>query len=281
MILKTQEDFIRIIPTAASTPWEQFEAYVSAAEFWIRKEILGNVLYNSLDTSVAPEHTDIIAQCRRIIALDAYQRAIPFLDIVQTGSGFGVVSNDNLAPASKERVNRLIQQSASQRDEAVENLLDLLEVADTATLDAWKGSKAYSLLSDCIIVSTAEFKRLTKWNGSRSDFVRLKPVIQLKTKMEIESWTGHEFIDLLIEQQRDNDVTEDNRLVLDLLKLAVACFVNGLSDDGQRVRAEAVNLMDANLDAYPLYRDCKEYKIRHRGETLNTEGSSMFFMGGI
>ena len=44
----------------------------------------------------------------KLIASEAMRRAIPSLDLVLTPNGFGVVSNQNIAPASKERVDRLI-----------------------------------------------------------------------------------------------------------------------------------------------------------------------------
>lgn len=52
--------------------------------------------------------------------------ALPQLDIVLTRTGFGVVSNSTLAPASRERVDALSKQLAEAAAETVYTLLDVL-----------------------------------------------------------------------------------------------------------------------------------------------------------
>ena len=47
--------------------------------------------------------------CSRLVVADALRRAIPSLDIVLTPNGFGVVSTQNLAPASKPRVDLIFR----------------------------------------------------------------------------------------------------------------------------------------------------------------------------
>ena len=49
--------------------------------------------------------------------------AIPSLDLVLTPNGFGIVSNQNIVPASRERVDALITSLESQRDAAIEALI--------------------------------------------------------------------------------------------------------------------------------------------------------------
>lgn len=62
----------------------------------------------------------------RAIVSDAFVHAIPSLDLVLTPNGFGIVSNQNVAPASSERVERLIQSLITNRDLAIDALLRLL-----------------------------------------------------------------------------------------------------------------------------------------------------------
>lgn len=72
----------------------------------------------------------------KIVASDAFVRAIPSLDLVLTPNGFGVVSNNTIAPASKERVERLIESLEISRDFAIEELLH-----DLMLSDIWKTSE--------------------------------------------------------------------------------------------------------------------------------------------
>ena len=64
----------------------------------------------------------------KLVAYDAYWRAIPSLDLILTPNGFDIVSNENIAPASKERIERLMTSLEAQRDSVAENLLLHLSV---------------------------------------------------------------------------------------------------------------------------------------------------------
>ena len=59
----------------------------------------------------------------KVLATDAFLRAVPSLDLVLTPNGFGIVSNNTIAPASKDRVDRLLSSLESNRDYAIEQLL--------------------------------------------------------------------------------------------------------------------------------------------------------------
>lgn len=66
---------------------------------------------------------------KKIVATDAFIRAIPSLDLVLTPNGFGIVSNNTVAPASKDYVDRLLLSLAQNRDFAIDNLLhEVLQV---------------------------------------------------------------------------------------------------------------------------------------------------------
>ena len=70
----------------------------------------------------------------KVLATDAFLRAVPSLDLVLTPNGFGVVSNNTIAPASKDRVHRLLTSLENSRDFAIDQLLhELLANPDWRT----------------------------------------------------------------------------------------------------------------------------------------------------
>lgn len=281
MILTSKEEFIKHIPTAASGSWEDMETYRDSAERWLRNELLGKVLYEQINEDPERnEYIELIDLCRKVISLDAYQRAIPFLDLIQSANGFGVVSNTNLAPASRERVDRLLNETIRQRDNETEELLNLLE--DTPAFhDAWKGAKAYSILTDCLIMTAKELKALCSWEGTRQDFIKLKPTIRLCMYNGIGRWVGRKFIDELVEQQRDNDLTPDNATILDLLKVALANYVIDRIKDATMFQDEIITIMDNRIEAYPTYAASTEYLTRHKNSVQNSSDSPVFILGGL
>ena len=53
------------------------------------------------------EDAKLLKLCQRVIAVDAFLHSIPEMDLVLTDAGFGVISNQDVAPASKERIANL------------------------------------------------------------------------------------------------------------------------------------------------------------------------------
>lgn len=109
----------------------------------------------ALDTFTGAEVLDEIAgdpsstgwrYLASLIVADALRRAIPSLDVVLTPNGFGIVSNSNVAPASKERIERLIQQMTSQRDHFINMLLN-----DLCSSTAWTESQQYAWFASSLI----------------------------------------------------------------------------------------------------------------------------------
>ena len=67
----------------------------------------------------------------KVLATDAFLRAVPSLDLVLTANGFGIVSNNTIAPASKDRVDRLLSSLEQNRDFAIDQLLhELLQQSE-------------------------------------------------------------------------------------------------------------------------------------------------------
>jgi hypothetical protein len=76
--------------------------------------------------SAGPDHAAIVAlrePVEKVIASHAFMAAVPSLDLVLTPNGFGIVSNTNVVPASKERIERLQASLEAERDCNLEQLL--------------------------------------------------------------------------------------------------------------------------------------------------------------
>lgn len=78
-----------------------------------------------------------LVHTQRILVTEAFRRAIPSLDLVLTPNGFGIVSNDNMAPASSDRVNRLIDQLEAERDSSIKQLVELQMSMDASVFTTY------------------------------------------------------------------------------------------------------------------------------------------------
>ena len=236
MILKTLEQFTLAIPTAvAISNFTDVEPYVRSSEQRLKNRILGADLYTIVEAEDFAD-ADLLHLCHSIIANHAFWDAAPFLDLVLTDSGFAVISATNKVPASKERVERLREQCLMRRDTEEELLIEFLELHPPYH-DEWKGSPAYSVMTDCLIRTATELQQYGNWEGTRRDFLKLRPKLIHETMTRLEPVFSKDLIEGLIELQRDDDLSGDNLKVAVLLKYALGSLVNGNTEAAEIGRA--------------------------------------------
>ena len=98
--------------------------FIDAAEKWLIDNFCPKEIFD--DIADRPDPSTAKVTMARIVAFDAFRSAIPHLDIILTPNEFGIVNNSNIAPASKERVERLINSLLDNRDNEIESLLSML-----------------------------------------------------------------------------------------------------------------------------------------------------------
>ncbi len=136
MLISSDTLLRQFIPNALVTVqgeqslFEKLHIELQLSEQWLTTRILGDTLRTSLETAASSSET-LTTLANRIIATDAFIRAIPSLDLVLTPNGFGVVNNTTLSPASRDRVERLLTSLTTNRDFAIDALLQQL-LPDTA-----------------------------------------------------------------------------------------------------------------------------------------------------
>lgn len=122
-VLTPIEDVQSILPPEEESPVQQPGAEGAGLDGDEAIEAQAEDEVPAEEVDVEPDARLVLVE--RILVLEAFRRAIPSLDLVLTPNGFGIVSNDNMAPASTDRVNRLIDQLEVERDLAIENLVNL------------------------------------------------------------------------------------------------------------------------------------------------------------
>ena len=118
--------------TGEETLYAKLTPAMEQIEAWLTREITGGITLTD----------DLTAKIKPVIAFAAYHKAIPQLDLILTSNGFGIVSNQNVAPASRERVDALRSMLLNMRDSAMDALMT-------------------ALYSTTAYQSTAAFKRFT------------------------------------------------------------------------------------------------------------------------
>lgn len=106
---------------------EKLAPFIESAKLWLETEYLGP------DDFLSDSHNEF---AQKIIVKKAFADAVPSLDLIITPNGMAVINTDNMAPASKERVERLV---ASLRDYVRVNVSLLLDFCHS--YEAWRMSE--------------------------------------------------------------------------------------------------------------------------------------------
>ena len=104
----SKDDFEQSILAATSSHSEVFESvepHFKESYLRLSQQILGEVGEAALETS-----DDLREAVIKAVCLDAFLGVVRHLDLVLTPTGFGVVANNEVTPASAARVEALIEQ---------------------------------------------------------------------------------------------------------------------------------------------------------------------------
>lgn len=234
MLISTDEQLRNYLPNALTTVegesslYEKIEPYLRKAETWLTRNFLGEDFMCGMEA--APETDALRALCCHITALDALRRAIPSLDLILTPNGFGIVSNQNIVPASADRVNRLIESLLSNRDDLASDLL--LKLAVTPS---WQSSvqAAYfgATLWPNLELATLAGHSADKWTHYKS--LRLR-AITIEQELA-ENFISEELMARLRRNMLLQQVTAEERTIIDAVRQTTLEMLAGKTLDYKRM----------------------------------------------
>ena len=277
-IITDNATLLTLIPNVVTTVegetplYDKVHPWLTVAEQWVNDRFTGSAV---LDAIAADPSTTIWQQAALLIMSEAMRCAIPSLDVVLTPNGFGIVSNQNVAPASKERVERLIESMRAGRDLYADYLLDSLFARGD-----WQSSAQRAWLCRTLLQSPreAEFGVYgSKWTGSRWDaFLELRDrAISIEDAIA-EKWVSEPLMERLRLALRTpgapaNDVS---------LALRVrSCVFTELKGEPRNHRAldRVVNYVRHQPEVYPEWAESDTAKLWAPPVFRNTKESKGYF----
>ena len=124
---------LRYVPNTLKTVqgetplFDKIRFHIQQSEQWLADTFTSNDTLARIASYTSSN--SLLHHCRMATAAHAMLLAIPQLDLILTPNGFGIVSNQNIAPASKERVERLLLSLEKLRDDALQIILSMLPTA--------------------------------------------------------------------------------------------------------------------------------------------------------
>lgn len=128
--ITSEEILRRYIPNVLQTVkgevplFDKLTSFLDIAEEWVAHTFTSQATFSTI--AGYADANIIKTYAAKVVVCEAFKNAVPSLDLILTPNGFGIVSNSNVAPASKERVYRLVDSLEAERDNAIRLLLSSL-----------------------------------------------------------------------------------------------------------------------------------------------------------
>lgn len=239
---------------------ERVAHFLDLAEDWVRTTFTSESTFNTICGYTDSNEIKII--CSRLVVADALRRAIPSLDIVLTPNGFGVVSTQNLAPASKPRVDRLVGSMLAHRDDCIAALLPELVGASKWLTSSQADFFGSTLFPDLGIVDAVGSIQGSRWEK----YLELRPqVIDLEASLA-EEWLSPGLMSALRSENLRGDLTEKRSVIVRQVKAQILGYLKSGSFSSRRL-ADIVNSIRENKDDFPEW---------HRSETAKLFAPPVF-----
>jgi len=151
---------IQVTVTGETPLIDKLSPFLSATEKWLSDVFTSEAVFDTI-CQLAEENGLRVATTQAVV-YESFRRAVPHLDIILTPNGFGIVSNTNIAPASKERINRLLDALLDNRDAALSQVLSLLPAES-----GWLGTKQAQFFAATMFPNMEVTLRFPKPSESR------------------------------------------------------------------------------------------------------------------
>ena len=259
LLITNDETLRRFMPNAFATVkgetplFDKLAPWLSASEKWLQENFCGEVSMNEI---VAMDDKNVVKSlASQIVVCEALRYAVPSLDLVLTPNGFGIVSNQNVAPASKERVERLIDSLYDTRDNAVELLLTSLRQMQSWTASPQCQWFTATLFPNIDLVSLCGFTK-HRWEK----YVELRSMVIGIENSLADEYFSHEFMEILRLQAVATSADSNLSRIVNRLKPLIVDFIADKPIAQQKI-VDIVNFIRNNPEEFPEWHNSDTAKL--------------------
>lgn len=262
---KTFESVVLSATSSTAHVFDMLQPHLEVTEKNLKSELFGSFDYSSV------EGLEAIAV--RLVCLRTYYEQIPHLDLVLTPTGFGVVSNENVVPASPDRVKTLRQQVKNAYDDAYDDAIWAMLGTD------WVKTVCGLIHVNSLYIAARDLRSYAGMpNAHRSDL--LSRLVQIAEAEEyIRRTISAEFFEVLLGMIRSNAIDDAHFVLVYELKVAIGAWLSGSRNVFRMKVANVINRMEDNIDDYPEYRSSEAYQVKHFEYYQNAKDDTTYFFG--
>jgi hypothetical protein len=281
MMILTSADIQKYVPLQTSSfSFDKYAGFETRALHKYMPRFLGSDLMNNIESETPNEN--LIEKITPVLANLAVLEATPFFDVVLTSSGFGVVKNNNIAPASRDRVHAFVNGCQTAANDFLDILLAFLE--DNIQQEPFDSWNRCSLNPESLLPDTSTFNNQSRLNIKRHQFVDLKQNI---SSIELTIFAQTLSSEFLSELQNSNDIVIKPLFQKALAFMAYQDWLNDTDPEksgslwknkGASFLSRGMSVLVANLDIYATYA-AHGYEAPYDNADDENEDSGFFIAG--
>lgn len=269
-ITVSKEEFEKWIPVAKSAHdnvYKKVMATLPEVADDVAESLLGTVGVAAMDAD-----TELQYRFNRYVTLLNFLLMFEQNDVVLTPTGFGVVSNDQLVPASAQRVSAVHE--ALKRDSLLNEYFLLRHLRN---VEGWGETEQ---AEDAIKFPLWNIRQMRRWYGDSVGAGRFYELMNsVRNAMsQLQEYVGEELIKRVMVTVRCNQKDQYSK-VCELMTQYILAYI-----DGDYVRMDErwrrlLYHLEKNLDDFPEYADSDEYQASIAERYENKQEDSAFFFG--
>ena len=272
----TKEIFEMAIPAFKSpTPsiFEKVQPFLEDAEYCVI----------SLLSGFEPSTEEMQSRVEHLICTLAAYKAVPELDLVLTSTGFGVVSNQNQAPASQARVAALTESLRRRTSDATDLLLFDLK-KEPLWNETPRAERIFRSLLWCPTIVRRYGIKLKEGGASKEvyteEFEALAHEIEL-AESDVRMALGAELYYTLCQKERKNELSAAYEILAERTRVLMAATIMNASYPRSYItaRRDFERTLDQFSDQLPEYINSSEYRAKKAKRYENKKDDPTFFFG--
>lgn len=266
MIVNEISTLKHYLPTITlNSSFSMFSDYLQVAEDYITDRILGEDLRVIIEGNPdkSSPHRPLAILVERTICNMAFLQSIPDLDLVLTEQGFAVTNSTAYSPASRQRVEKLLQNITLKTDAACDALVSFLVRCEK--YESWRGTRQFEYLSTALIYTYTEFCQhipiTEKSPRNWKEFYNCIPDLYTALCEVVSPYLSQDYVDELIEKVRDKEIIKKTEIeVLKLVKDAICLQVSGRQEQAHEKTLTALKKVKKDIDLFPTFAISEEAK---------------------
>lgn len=268
----SKQEFEKIVSVATSSHdevYEKVQPHFPAELDRCKADVLGDVGTSAIEGEGNEKLKEAIM---RWVCLHTFLSVFRQLDLVLTPTGFGVVSTQQMAPASKQRVDALLGQLRDNCLKAHGMLLESL-----CKVSGWGASSQAKENIDNLFF---DFRMLQKMQGPAASHLDWQAAQRLiyEADEHLRRKISNQYMDHLLDAVRCGTVSADDHPVIFQCRHIINLWIAGDQEAVKLKMRRLLNMLDGDLEKYSIYGEFG-YPVNHHETFKNTQDAPAYIFG--